>query len=214
IDSYEGVGRIAAAGKVEVKGSNGKVETLESRSIVIATGSDAAKLRGIDVDEKRIVTSTGALTLAKVPEKLLVVGTGVIGLELGSVWRRLGSEVLVVEFLDRILPGMDLDVARQFQRILQRQGIAFKLASKVASVDTTGRKLKAKVEPAAGGTAETIEADVVLVAVGRVPYTQGLGLDAVGVKTDDKGRVVVDGHFATNVAGIYAIGDVVARPML
>jgi dihydrolipoamide dehydrogenase len=213
IDSYQGAGRIAEPGKVEVT-SGGKTETIETKAIVIATGSDVARLSGIDIDEKRIVSSTGALTLGKVPEKLLVVGAGVIGLELGSVWRRLGAQVLVVEFLDRILPGMDGEVARQFQRILEKQGIAFRLSSKVTAVDGTGKRLKASVEPAAGGKAETIEADVVLVAIGRVPFTEGLGLEGVGVAKDNKGRVVVDAHYATNVPGIYAIGDVIAGPML
>ncbi len=214
IDSFQGIGRIAAAGKVEVMAADGKKEIVEAKSIVIATGSDVARLKGIAIDEKRIVSSTGALVLAKVPEKLLVVGAGVIGLELGSVWRRLGSQVQVVEFLDRILPGMDLDVARNFQRVLQKQGIAFKLSSKVTAIDAAGARLKASVEPAAGGTPETIEADVVLIAIGRVPYTQGLGLDAAGVKLDERGRVAVDTHFTTNVPGVYAIGDVIAGPML
>jgi dihydrolipoamide dehydrogenase len=214
IESFKGVGRIATPGKVEVSTGNGKNETLDTKAIVIATGSDVARLRGIDIDEKRIVSSTGALVLDKVPEKLLVVGAGVIGLELGSVWRRLGSQVLVVEFLDRILPGMDNDVARQCQRIFEKQGIAFKLASKVTAVDTSGKTLKAQVEPAAGGTAETIEADVVLISIGRVPYTEGLGLEGVGVRKDNKGRVIVDAHYATNVGGVYAIGDVIAGPML
>jgi dihydrolipoamide dehydrogenase len=173
-----------------------------------------ARLKGITIDEKRVVSSTGALVLPKVPEKLLVVGAGVIGLELGSVWRRLGAQVLVVEFLDRILPGMDLDVARSFQRILQKQGIAFKLSSKVGAIDTGGAKLKASIEPAAGGSAETVDADVALIAVGRVPYTEGLGLAEAGVKLDARGRVVVDAHLATNVPGVYAIGDVIAGPML
>jgi dihydrolipoamide dehydrogenase len=214
VDTYRGTGRIAAPGKIVVTAPDGKTETVETKNVVIATGSDVARLRGIAIDEKRIVSSTGALVLAKVPAKLLVVGAGVIGLELGSVWRRLGSEVLVVEFLDRILPGMDLDVAKNFQRILQKQGIAFKLSSKVAAIDSAGARLKASVEPAAGGAAETIEADVALIAVGRVPYTEGLGLDAVGVKRDERGRVAVDRHFATNVPGIYAIGDVIAGAML
>jgi dihydrolipoamide dehydrogenase len=213
IDAVHGAGRIVAPGKIEVK-ANGKAQTLDTKAIVIATGSDVAQLRGIEIDEKRVVSSTGALTLDKVPERLLVVGAGVIGLELGSVWRRLGAQVTVVEFLDRILPGMDGEVCRQFQRILQKQGIVFKLSSKVTGVDTSGKTLKAKVEPAAGGGAETIEADVVLVSIGRVPYTEGLGLQDVGVKTDNRGRVVVDEHYATNVAGIYAIGDVIAGPML
>jgi dihydrolipoamide dehydrogenase len=214
IDAFQGIGRITAPGKVEVTAADGKKEIVETKNIVIATGSDVARLKGIEIDEKRIVSSTGALVLPKVPEKLLVVGAGVIGLELGSVWRRLGSQVQVVEFLDRILPGMDLDVAKSFQRILQKQGIAFRLSSKVTAIDSSGPKLKASVEPAAGGAAETIEADVALIAIGRVPYTQGLGLDAAGVKLDTRGRVAIDAHFATNVPGIYAIGDVIAGPML
>src|SRR5215510_14720238 len=214
VDTFIGIGRIAAAGKVEVKGAEGKAQMLDTKAIVIATGSDVARLPGISIDEKRVVSSTGALVLDKVPAKLLVIGAGVIGLELGSVWRRLGAEVVVVEFLDRILPGMDNEVCRQFQRILEKQGITFKLSSKVTAVDASGNRLKAKVEPAAGGAAETIDADVVLVSVGRVPYSNGLGLDEAGVRKDNRGRVVVDGHFATNVPGIYAIGDVIAGPML
>jgi dihydrolipoamide dehydrogenase len=214
IDVIYGTGRILGAGKVEVAASDGKTQTVETRNIVIATGSDIARLKGIEIDEKRIVSSTGALSLDKVPERLLVIGAGVIGLELGSVWRRLGAEVMVVEFLDRILPGMDGEVARQFQRILEKQGFAFKLGTKVTAVDTSGKRLLAKVEPAAGGAAETLEADVVLVCIGRVPYTEGLGLKEAGVVLDDRGRVQIDRHFATNVNGIYAIGDVVAGPML
>ena len=215
IEAFHGAGRIVAPGKVEVKGADGKTQTLETKNIVIATGSDVARLNGIDIDEKRIVSSTGALDLAKVPEKLLVVGAGIIGLELGSVWRRLGAQVTIVEFLDHILPGIDGEVARQFHRMLQKQGIVFKLSSKVTAVDTSGKQLKVKVEPAAGGgAAETMEADVVLVAIGRVPYTEGLGLEAAGVKKDNRGRVIVDPHYRTSVAGIYAIGDVIAGPML
>jgi dihydrolipoamide dehydrogenase len=214
IDSYIGVGRILAPGKVEVRSGNGKADTLETKAIVIATGSDVARLKGIEIDEKRIVSSTGALVLDKVPERLLVVGAGVIGLELGSVWRRLGSEVIVVEFLERILPGMDADICRQFQRILQKQGITFRLSSKVTAVDASGNRLKARVEPTAGGAAETVEADVVLVAIGRVPYTAGLGLETAGVATDERGRIVVDHNYETNVHDIFAIGDVIAGPML
>ncbi len=214
IEAFHGSGRIAAAGKVEVKAADGKTQTLETKNIVIATGSDVARLNGIDIDEKRVVSSTGALELPRVPQKLLVVGAGIIGMELGSVWRRLGAEVVVVEFLDHILPGIDVEVARQFHRIQQRQGIAFKLSSKVTAVDTAGKTLKVKVEPVEGGAAETIEADVVLVAIGRVPYTESVGLEALGVKRDNRGRIVVDPHFRTNVAGVYAIGDVIAGPML
>ena len=177
IDTFIGAGRIAAPGKVEVKGSDGTTQVLETKSIVIATGSDVARLKGIDIDEKRIVSSTGALVLDKVPKHLLVVGAGVIGLELGSVWRRLGAEVTVVEFLDGVLPGMDGEVRRQAQRLFEKQGMTFKLSSKVTAVDTSGARLKATVEPAKGGAAESIEADVVLVAIGRVPYTDGLGLE-------------------------------------
>jgi dihydrolipoamide dehydrogenase len=212
IDAVHGTARIVAPGRVEVTGSD--TQTLEAKTIVIATGSDVARLKGIEIDERRIVSSDAAIALARVPERLLVVGAGVIGLELGSVWRRLGSQVTVVEFLDRILPGTDLEVARQFQRILQKQGMTFKLSSKVTAVDSSGKTLKATVEPAGGGAGETIEADVVLVAVGRVPYTEGLGLGDVGVKTDNRGRVIVDPHFQTSVPGIYAIGDVIAGPML
>jgi dihydrolipoamide dehydrogenase len=214
IDSVRGTGKILGSGKVGVKGADGKTQVLETKAIVIAAGSDVAKLRGVDLDGKRIVSSDQAIALPKVPGKLLVIGAGVIGLELGSVWRRVGSQVTVVEFLDRILPGMDNEVARQSQRLLEKQGIAFKLGSKVTGVDASGAMLKAKVEPAAGGAAEAIEADVVLVAIGRVPYTDGLGLDEAGIKKDNRGRVLVDAHYATNVQGVYAIGDVIAGPML
>ena len=214
IESFHGFGQIAGTGMVEVKGADGKTRMLDTKAIVIATGSDVAKLRGVTIDEKRIVSSTGALTLDKVPQRLLIVGAGVIGLELGSVWRRLGAEVVVVEFLDRVLPGMDAEVCRQFQRLLEKQGIKFHLSSKVTAVDGKGAKLKAQIEPAAGGASQTIEADVVLVAIGRVPYTDGLGLETVGVQKDNRGRVIVDQHFATHAPGIYAIGDVIAGPML
>lgn len=213
VDVLKGTGKILGTGKVEVS-ADGKSQTIETRNIVIATGSDIARLKGIEIDEKRIVSSTGALSLEKVPGRLLVIGAGVIGLELGSVWRRLGSEVMVVEFLDRILPGMDGEIAKQFQRILEKQGFAFKLGSKVTGVEANGKALLAKIEPAAGGAAETIEADVVLVCIGRVPYTDGLGLKEAGVALDNRGRVQIDPHFATSLKGVYAIGDVVAGPML
>jgi dihydrolipoyl dehydrogenase len=214
IDSFSGAGRIIGPGKVEVKGADSKTQTLETKSIVIATGSDVARLKGIEIDEKRIVSSTGALSLPEVPKHLLVVGAGVIGLELGSVWRRLGAQVTVVEFLDGVLPGMDGEVRRQAQRLLGKQGMTFKLSSKVTAVDASGKRLKATVEPAKGGAAETIEADIVLVAIGRVPYTEGLGLNEIGVKLDERGRVVVDHYYATSIPGIWAIGDVIAGPML
>src|SRR6185437_8223328 len=214
VDTFHGAGRIAAAGKVEVKRADGKTQTLDAKSILIATGSDVAKLKGITIDEKRIVSSTGALVFDQVPEHLLVVGAGVIGLELGSVWRRLGSKVTVVEFLDGVLPGMDGEVRRQAQRLFEKQGMTFKLSSKVTPVDASGKKLKATIEPAKGGAAETIEADVVLISIGRVPYTDGLGLKELGVKLDERGRVAVDHYYATNVPGVWAIGDVIAGPML
>jgi dihydrolipoamide dehydrogenase len=215
VDAFRGSARIAAPGQVEVRGEDGSNQLLETRNIVIATGSDVAPLRGITMDEKIVVSSTGALELAAVPKKLLIVGAGVIGLELGSVWRRLGAEVTVVEFLDRILPGMDAEVAKQFQRILGKQGFAFRLSSKVTKVETSGKGAKVTVEPAQGeGTAEVLDADVVLVATGRIPYTEGLGLEHAGVQKDERGRIVVDAHFSTNVTGIYAIGDVIAGPML
>ena len=214
IDVISGKGKILGTGKVEVTGNDGKTQTVETKNIVIATGSDIAPLKGIEIDEKRIVSSTGALSLERVPERLLIVGAGVIGLELGSVWHRLGAQVMVVEFLDRILPGNDGEVAKQFQRILEKQGFAFKLSTKVTAVDTSGKTLIAQVEPAAGGKPEKLEADVVLVSIGRVPYTEGLGLKEAGVVLENRGRVQIDAHFATSVKGVYAIGDVVAGPML
>jgi dihydrolipoamide dehydrogenase len=216
IDAFHGIAAILGAGKVGVVLDTGDKQRLEAKSIVIATGSDAAKLPGITIDERSIVSSTGALTLAKVPKRLLVVGAGVIGLELGSVWRRLGSEVLVVEFLDRILPGTDAEIARTLQRILAKQGMSFKLSSKVTGIAKVGAGHKIAVEPAAAGGPDgmVLEADVVLVAIGRVPYTEGLGLETAGVNLDNKKRIVVDRHFQTGVAGIYAIGDVIAGPML
>jgi dihydrolipoamide dehydrogenase len=217
IDSYFGIGRIVKSGQVAVTSPSGETQTLETKSIVIATGSDVARLPGIDINERRIVSSTGALDLPSVPRKLLVIGAGVIGLELGSVWRRLGADVLVIEYLDRILPGIDNEIARAFQRLLEKQGLAFRLGSKVTGVSesgTPGTPLSITVEPAAGGSSETIQADVVLVAVGRIPYTEGLGLAEAGVALDPKKRILVDGHFQTSASGIFAIGDVIAGPML
>lgn len=215
ITTLRGIGTIVSPGKVLVTPQTGAATEIETKNIVIATGSVSAGLPGIEIDEKRIVTSTGALTLDKVPGKLLVIGAGVIGLELGSVWARLGSQVTVVEYLDRILPGMDSEVARQFQRMLQKQGMEFKLSSKVAGIDKQDDgSLKVRVEPAKGGDMEMLDADAALVAIGRKPFTEGLGLDIVGVALDERGRVRVDGHYKTSVDGIYAIGDVIAGPML
>src|SRR5690606_28779299 len=192
IEPFHGTGRITAPGKVEISADDGAKQQLDAKSIVIATGSDVAKLPGIEIDEKTVVSSTGALSLPKVPKRLLVIGAGVIGLELGSVWRRLGSEVLVVEYLDRIVPGIDGEIARNFQRILTKQGFKFKLSSKVTGVKKANGAQQVTIEPAAGGQAETVEADVVLVSVGRIPYTEGLGLEELGVQLDNKRRIVVD----------------------
>jgi dihydrolipoamide dehydrogenase len=209
VDVIRGSAKILGVGKVEVDG-----KTYDAKNIVIATGSDSAKLKGVHVDEKHIVTSTGALTLEKIPGHLVVIGAGVIGLELGSVYARLGTNVTVVEYLDRILPGMDSDVAKQFQRLLEKQGFTFKLASKVTGAKTTKSGVSLSVEPAAGGSAEKLDAEVVLVAIGRNAYTEGLGAKDAGLALDERGRVVVDDHFATNVAGIFAIGDCIRGPML
>lgn len=214
IEPFHGAGRILKPGRVEVTAPDGARQVIEARAIVIATGSDVARLPGIEIDEREIVSSTGALSLSKVPERLLVVGAGVIGLELGSVWRRLGSDVTVVEYLDRILPGMDGEVAKSLERIFSKQGFAFRLGTKVVAVARSEGGLEVTLEPANGGAQDRVEADVVLVAIGRVPYTDGLGLDDIGVVRDEKGRIVVDGRFQTNVTGIYAIGDVIAGPML
>ena len=209
VEVIRGTAKLLGAGKVEV---DGKVH--EAKSIVIATGSDSTKLRGVEIDEKQIVTSTGALVLEKIPETLTVIGAGVIGLELGSVYARLGSKVTVIEYLDRILPGMDSEVAKAFQRLLEKQGFAFKLAHKVTGAKTSKSGVTLTVEVAAGGNASEIKSDVVLVAIGRVPFTEGLGAKEAGIALDERGRIIVDDHFATNVQGIYAIGDVIRGPML
>ncbi len=204
-----GAAKIVGAGRVDVAG-----QIIESKNIVIATGSDVARLKAVDIDETQIVSSTGALELAAVPAHLAVIGAGVIGLELGSVHARLGSQVTVIEYLDRILPGMDLEVAQNFQRLLQKQGFTFKLSSKVTSATKSKSGVTLQIEPANGGAAEKLEADVVLVAVGRVPFTEGLGCEDMGIARDSKGRIEVGPHYETNVAGIYAIGDVIAGRML
>jgi dihydrolipoamide dehydrogenase len=216
VDYVVGSGRIESPGKVvaELNGNGGGTKELTTRNILIATGSDVMPLPGVTIDENRIVSSTGALDLKSVPKHLLVVGAGYIGLEMGTVWRRLGSKVTVVEFLDRVTPGMDGEVSKEFQKILAKQGMEFKLGTKVTGVDTSGNTVKVTVEPAKGGAPETIECDTVLVSIGRRPYVEGLGLDAAGVRLDNRGRVETDGHFQTSVPGIWAIGDVIAGPML
>ena len=214
IDWIRGTGKLAGAGKVEITGGKDKGKTVEAKHIIIATGSESTPIPNVEVDEKQIVTSTGALELSKVPKHLVVIGGGVIGLEMGSVWQRLGAKVTVVEFLDRILPTMDGEVSKQFLRILKKQGMEFKLKSKVTGAKTTKSGVTLSVEPAAGGDAEEIQADVVLVSVGRRPFTQGLGLEDVGVETDKRGFIQVDASYRTNVEGVYAIGDCAPGPML
>ncbi len=206
-EAIVGEARIVSPGRVEVRAKDGAVRTLETRHIVIATGSDVAMLPGVTIDETQIVSSTGALSLKEVPKRLLVVGGGYIGLELGSVWRRLGSEVTVVEFLDRITPGLDGEIGKQFQRILNRQGMKFQLSTKVVGVEKTGGALLVTVEPSVGGERQAIETDIMLVSIGRRPFVDNLGLEKIGVTLDARGRVATDGHYATNVAGIWAIGD-------
>ena len=205
----KGSGRIVAPGQVDVDGT-----VHQTKNIVIASGSESTPLRGVDVDEKRIVTSTGALELDAVPKHLVVIGAGVIGLELGSVWRRLGAQVTVIEYLDRILPGMDAELATASRRVLTKQGLTFRLSSKVTGAKTSDTGVTLTVEPVKGGAAETVDADIVLLSIGRRPYTEGLGLETVGVALDERGRVRTDAHYATNVPGIYAIGDVISGPML
>jgi dihydrolipoamide dehydrogenase len=209
VEWVKGAARIAGAGQVVVG-----ERTLATKAIVIATGSEVAPLRGIDIDETRIVSSTGALTLGAVPKTMVVIGGGVIGLEMASVWQRLGAKVTVVEFLDRILPGMDTEVSKQSQRIFARQGIEFRLSTKVTGAKVSKSGVSLSLEPAAGGASTDLAVDIVLVAVGRRPHVEGLGLAEAGVALDDKGRIATDAHFETSVKGIYAIGDAIAGPML
>ncbi len=218
VDGYRGVARLAGHGKLSVMGPDGAAQTLETKNIVIATGSAVAALRDasgaeIAIDEKTVLSSTGALSLEKTPRRLVVVGAGVIGLELGSVWRRLGAQVTAIEYLDRVLPGFDLEIATRFQKVMEKQGFAFKLSSKVTGVAREKDGLVVSFAAVDGAGADKMPADAVLIATGRVPYTQGLGLEEAGVVTD-RGRIVIDDHFATNVPGVYAIGDVVRGPML
>jgi dihydrolipoamide dehydrogenase len=213
VDWIKGAGRIAGPGKVEVAGADGAVTALTAKDIVIATGSEPSGLPGVTVDQQRIVDSTGALSLPEVPKSLLVIGAGIIGLELGSVWRRLGAQVTVVEFLDRITPGMDAEVAKTFQRALTKQGMVFKLSSKVTGAKASKTGVSLTVEPVAGGAAETLQADYVLLAIGRKPYTEGLGLETVGITPDKRGFIETD-HWRTSAPGVWAVGDVTHGPML
>ena len=213
VDWIKGAGRIAGEGKVVVTGADGAERTLQAKNIVIATGSEPSNVGGVAVDQQRIVDSTGALALPEVPKHMVVIGAGIIGLELGSVWRRLGAEVTVVEYLDRIIPGADAEVATAFQRLLTKQGMRFSLGQKVTGAEVSGAGVKLSVEPVAGGEATALEADVVLVAVGRRPYTEGLGLESVGVAPDGRGFIPNE-HYQTRAPGVWVIGDVTYGPML
>lgn len=213
VTSFLGRGEITAPGKVMVHGADGTTQLLTTKDIVIATGSEVTPLPGVTIDEERIISSTGALALSSVPKHMVVIGGGVIGLELGSVWRRLGAEVTVVEYLDRILPAMDGEISKNFLRILKKQGMKFKLGHKVTAVDSLKTKAKVTIEPAKGGDSEVIDCDTVLVAIGRRPYTEGLGLENVGVKVNERG-IIETNHFKTSIDGVWAIGDCIDGPML
>ena len=214
VDYLRGWGSIPKAGEVLVSGADGEAQTLKTKTILIATGSESSPLPGVEVDEAQIVTSTGALEISKVPESMIVIGAGVIGLELGSVWSRLGAKVTVIEFLDRILPGMDGEIAKHTQRVLKKQGLDFKLGRKVTAAEKSADGVKLVVETVKGGKAEDYSAEVVLLSIGRRPYTEGLGLQELGVAVDNRGFIPVDGQYQTSVAGVYAIGDCILGPML
>lgn len=214
VEYVKGRGKILGKGRVEVALAEGGTRVLDTRNIVIATGSEPATLPGIEIDEERVVSNTGALSLKAVPKKLVLIGAGVIGLEMGSVWARLGSEVTVVEYLDRILPPADAEVAKEAEKTFKKQGLAFRLGTKVTGIEKSKTKLKVNIEPAKGGAAEALDADVVIVAIGRKPYTEGLGLETVGGTTDKGGVVdVIDGHFKV-ADGVWAVGDCIHGPML
>ncbi|MEQ9505108.1 MAG: dihydrolipoyl dehydrogenase [Hyphomonas sp.] len=213
VDYVKGKGKILGRGKVEVTDPDGKVSVLETKNIVIATGSEPASLPGIEIDEERIVSNTGALSLSAVPKRLVLIGAGVIGLEMGSVWARLGSDVTVVEYLDRILPPADAEVAKEAEKTFKKQGLTLKLGTKVTGIEKQKTKLKVSMEPAKGGDSETLDADIVIVAIGRKPYTEGLGLEAVGGKTDKRGVIEVTDHFKV-ADGVWAVGDCIPGPML
>ncbi|MSO14311.1 dihydrolipoyl dehydrogenase [Rickettsiales endosymbiont of Trichoplax sp. H2] len=214
IDYFNGIGEFETNNRILINSNNGDNITIEAENIIIATGSVPITLPDIEIDEEKIVTSDGALSLEKVPNKMIVIGAGVIGLELGSVWSRLGASVEVVEFADDILPGFDLDVRKEAKKIFEKQGLSFKLTSKVTSAQVIEDKVEVNISSVSSDDSEKMDCDVVLVAVGRKPNTKSLNLDKVGIKLDDRGRVIVDGQFKTNIPNIYAIGDVIAGPML
>ena len=214
VDHIRGKGKIAGPNSVEVTGPDGKTQTVSAKNIVIATGSEPTGLPGVEIDEERVVTNTGALSLKELPKKLVLIGAGVIGLEMGSVWSRLGSEVTVVEYLDHILPGTDGEISKQAKKVFESQGLEFKMGTKVTGVEKLKTKLKVSVEPAKGGDTETLDADVVIVAIGRRPYTDGLGLETVGITTDKRGVIETKDHFRTAVPCVWALGDCIEGPML
>ena len=214
VKHYAGKGKIVGKGEVEVALNDGGTEKLGAKNIVIATGSEPASLPGIEIDEERIVTNTGALSLKEIPKKLVLIGAGVIGLEMGSVWSRLGAEVTVIEFLDHIMPGADSEISKQSKRIFEKQGLSFRMGTKVTGIEKLKTKLKVSVEPAKGGDEENIDADVVIMAIGRKPYTDGLGLETIGVGVNQRGVIDTTDHFKTGIEGVWAIGDCVAGPML
>ncbi len=214
VKHYAGKGKIVGKGEVEIELNAGGTEKVGAKNIVIATGSEPASLPGIEIDEERIVTNTGALSLKEIPKKLTLIGAGVIGLEMGSVWSRLGSEVTVIEFLDHIMPGADAEISKQSKRIFEKQGLKFRMGTKVTGIEKLKTKLKVSVEPAKGGDEEQLDADVVIMAIGRKPYTEGLGLETIGVGVNQRGVIDTTDHFKTNVEGVWAIGDCVAGPML
>ena len=209
IDYFNGIGEFETNNRILINSNNGENVTVEAENIIIATGSVPVTLSGIEIDEEKIVTSDGALSLKKVPNKMIVIGAGVIGLELGSVWSRLGASVEVVEFADDILPGFDLDVRKEAKKIFEKQGLSFKLASKVTSAQVIEDKVEVNISSVSSDDSERMDCDVVLVSVGRKPNTESLNLDKVGIKLDDRGRVIVDEQFKTNVPNVYAIGDVI-----
>ncbi len=209
VDRLTGTGKLEGKGKVSVDG-----KTYEAKHIILATGSEVVSLPGIEIDEDKIVSSTGALKLPKVPKTMTVIGGGYIGLEMGAVWSRLGTKVTVVEYLDRILPGMDNEISKEMLKILKKSGMEFKLSTKVNSAKAGKSDVELELKSAKGGDKEKIKSEVVLVAVGRKPYTEGLGLEKAHVQLDDRGRIDTDSKFKTSGEGVYAIGDVIAGPML
>ncbi|WP_019219277.1 dihydrolipoyl dehydrogenase [Bartonella florencae] len=216
VDTFFGTAKILSAGHLEVIMRDGRTQKIETKNIIIATGSESSGIPGlnVEIDEKVVVSSTGALSFEKVPTRMIVVGAGVIGSELGSVWSRLGAKVTIIEYLNKVLGSMDGEVSRQFQKIMEKQGIEYKTGAKVTAITQSGSMAKVSFEAVKGGESETLEADVVLIATGRSPYTEGLGLSEVGVQVDERGFVVTDAKWQTNIPGIYAIGDVVKGPML